>query len=70
VTITPLGTITYRLSYELESSDVESLSLTDFLPLPIFDAAEITSFDITSTPAIPVAGTATFGPADTLHTLA
>jgi len=42
--ITPGDTITYRLTYDLTTTDFENLSLNDFLPLPVFNAAEVTSF--------------------------
>ena len=37
VTLTPGDTVTYRIEYVLPTSDVEDLSFTDYLPLPIFD---------------------------------
>ena len=44
----PGDTVTYRLRYTLPTSDFEDLLLTDYLPLPIFDAAEVTVFDASS----------------------
>jgi fimbrial isopeptide formation D2 family protein/uncharacterized repeat protein (TIGR01451 family) len=65
----PGDTITYRLRFSLPSSDVEQLSLTDYLPLPVFRATELVAFDdvISATP--PAAGRAHFGPAETFRTI-
>ncbi len=38
VTLTPGDTVTYRIEYVLPTSDVEDLVITDYLPLPIFNA--------------------------------
>ena len=38
VTLTPGNTVTYRIEYVLPTSDVEDLVITDYLPLPIFNA--------------------------------
>ena len=67
VYLAPTETITYRLTYTLNTSDVEDLSITDYLPLPVQDADEITVFDdlISSTP--PAAGHVQFGPSDTFR---
>lgn len=63
-------TITYRIQYSLPTSDFDDLSFTDYLPLPVFNAASITTFDPTVSAAIPPTGTAKFGPANTLFALA
>ncbi len=71
-TITSRSTITYRLTMSLPTADVENLVLTDYLPLPIFDATEIpeaTGFDVGLAGTVPPAGTATFGPSHTLNTV-
>ncbi len=58
--------VTFRLRYQLPTSNLESLVLTDFLPLPIFDASEVsTTFDPTISGDPPPAGTAKFGPDNT-----
>ena len=57
-------TVTYRLEYLLPTSTVDDFSLTDYLPLPVFDATTVTTFDgtnATNTTA-PAAGVAEFGP--------
>jgi len=64
-TINPGDTVTYRLTYDLPTSDFDYLTLTDFLPIPIFDAAEVTTFDAIIDGTVPAPGTAKFGPADT-----
>jgi uncharacterized repeat protein (TIGR01451 family) len=72
VEVAPDDTVTYRLRYELPSSDVENLTLTDYLPLPVFDVdstANITTFDLTVSAAAPPAGIAKYGPDDTFNAL-
>ena len=59
-------TTTYRLQVVLPTSDVENLVLTDYLPLPLYNASEVTSFDLSIAGGIPPAGVATFGPSHTL----
>ncbi|PID29827.1 hypothetical protein CR983_03570 [Candidatus Saccharibacteria bacterium] len=60
--------VTYRLQYDLPSTDVNELKLDDFLPLPMFDASEVANFDA-SVPkgTIPAAGQSNFGPLETLY---
>lgn len=63
-------TTTYRLTMSLPTSDVENLVLTDYLPLPFFDATEVsTTFDASIAGTIPPAGIATYGPSHTLDTV-
>ena len=38
----PGDTVTYRLRYTLPSSDMEPLTITDYLPLPVLFATEVT----------------------------
>jgi fimbrial isopeptide formation D2 family protein/uncharacterized repeat protein (TIGR01451 family) len=63
--------VTYRMRYTLPISDEEQLALTNYLPLPIFDALGVTAFDDVGAAggpaAIPAAGRANFGPADTFR---
>ena len=35
----PGDTVTYRLQTTLPTGDVDNLNLTDYLPLPVFDAS-------------------------------
>ncbi|MFZ5856202.1 MAG: hypothetical protein ACOYZ6_05165 [Chloroflexota bacterium] len=65
--VQPNDTITFRFTQTLPSSDSDSLSITDFLPLPIFDAAEIAAFDDVTDASVPAAGHAKFGPDDTFR---
>ncbi|PID33203.1 hypothetical protein CR969_02000 [Candidatus Saccharibacteria bacterium] len=60
--------VTYRLQYQLPSTDVNELVLDDFLPLPMFEASEVANFD-PSIPkgTIPAAGQSNFGPLETLY---
>jgi uncharacterized repeat protein (TIGR01451 family)/fimbrial isopeptide formation D2 family protein len=66
IQLSPGDSITYRLTSQIPSSDFEELALEDFLPLPILLASEVTTFDNTVDATVPAAGTAKFGPADTL----
>jgi uncharacterized repeat protein (TIGR01451 family)/fimbrial isopeptide formation D2 family protein len=62
----PGDTVTYRLQYTLPSSDMEPLTITDFLPLPVLFATEVTGpVQGVVSAAAPAAGQAKFGPADT-----
>ncbi|RMG82838.1 MAG: isopeptide-forming domain-containing fimbrial protein, partial [Chloroflexi bacterium] len=36
----PGDVVTYRLQYQMPSSDFEDFNITDFLPLPVFDVAD------------------------------
>jgi uncharacterized repeat protein (TIGR01451 family)/fimbrial isopeptide formation D2 family protein len=63
--VRPGDTVTYRIRYTIPSGDIENLTLTDFLPLPIFDSSEVASFSTTISAAPPAAGTAKFGPSET-----
>lgn len=67
VEVEPGDTLTFRLQYDLPTSDFEDLYLIDFLPLPVLDATEVTTFDPTVSVAAPTAGTAKFGPADSFY---
>lgn len=67
--IAPTDVVTYRIIYELPISSVENLSFTDFLPLPVFSAAEFTGIDDVVSAAAPIAGRAKFGPTDTFRAL-
>ena len=67
--------VTYRLRYELPATDIEDLTLTDYLPLPVFDVdGPIGPFSTTFNSVRPgdvgyaityTPGTAQFGPSDT-----
>ncbi len=61
-------TVTFRLTYTLITSDFEDLVLTDYLPLPIFDATQVTTHNNTVC-GVPAAGTSCLGPSDTYHLL-
>lgn len=58
--------VTFSILYNAPQGAYESLVISDFLPLPVFDATEMTTFDDGLTGTIPPSGTATFGqlPAD------
>ena len=44
-------TITYRFTYTMPSSDVEDLKFIDYLPKPVLDAIEMTTFEATLIPS-------------------
>jgi fimbrial isopeptide formation D2 family protein/uncharacterized repeat protein (TIGR01451 family) len=64
----PGDEVTYRLQYEVPSTDFTSVVMDDFLPLPMFTASEVTTFNA-SDPlgTIPLAGNANFGLNETLY---
>ena len=66
-------TVTYRIQYTLPLSDEEQLAISDYLPLPIFSATMVSSFDDVgysgSVAVIPTSGHANFGPNDTFRPL-
>ena len=47
--------VTYRLTYTLPTGTAENFKLTDYLPLPVFNAPEVTTFDAAGT-GVPPAG--------------
>jgi uncharacterized repeat protein (TIGR01451 family)/fimbrial isopeptide formation D2 family protein len=63
-------TLTYRIQFDMATADFENLILTDFLPLPLYDATEITTLSTTPTGTPPPAGTITYGANHDLHTVA
>lgn len=69
VTLTAEDTITYAIAYATPSSSIESFTVTDYLPLPVFLASEVTTFSATTSATPPPVGTARYGPADTFHSL-
>ncbi len=68
VEVAPGVTVTYRIRYELPTSDYEDLLLTDTLPLPIFLASEFVNLTPFAGPGLPPGGRWGFGPADTFST--
>ncbi len=67
VRVKPGDTVTYRIYYTLPTSDVEYLHFHDYLPLPIFYASEVTTFNDVIDATVPSAGHAKFGPSDTFR---
>ncbi len=70
VRVAPGDDVTYRLTQTFPSSRTNDFRITDWLPLPIFAAASVTTFDPTSGAAAPPVGSAKYGPSDTFHALA
>jgi fimbrial isopeptide formation D2 family protein/uncharacterized repeat protein (TIGR01451 family) len=66
VHIQPGDEITFRLRETLPTSDIEDFTLLDYLPLPVFAATEVTTFDPV-TAGVPGPGTAQLGPDDTFY---
>ena len=70
--VSPGSQLTYRLEQTFPTSRTDDFVMTDYLPLPVFYAAGVTTFDDASkaTPGtIPAAGHANYGPSDTFHSL-
>ena len=66
--VKPGDDVTYRLQYSLPNSNIGGgLILDDYLPLPIFDATSVTTFQAIVSAAAPAVGTAKFGPSDTFY---
>jgi hypothetical protein len=70
--------LTYRLNYDLPSTDFEGLTLTEFLPSPVFNVSDpdangaagpAWTFDNTISAAAPPAGVIKFGPDETFFVL-
>jgi uncharacterized repeat protein (TIGR01451 family)/fimbrial isopeptide formation D2 family protein len=57
--------VTYRLQYTLPSSSIDSYTLTDYLPLPIFAAQSLSFAGGGASATAPAAGQWSFGPTDT-----
>jgi LPXTG-site transpeptidase (sortase) family protein len=68
VRIAPGDTVTYRITYTLPTSDFEDLVITDYLPLPIYSATEVTTFSNTVC-GVPGPGSSCYGPADSFRFL-
>jgi fimbrial isopeptide formation D2 family protein/uncharacterized repeat protein (TIGR01451 family) len=66
--IAPGQTVTYRLKMNLPIADTEKLKLTDYLPLPVFEATQLTG-SIGNFAGIPATGSITFGPNHTLNSI-
>ena len=62
--IAPGQSITYRITIELPTTDVENLSITDYLPLPIFEAASSYAYTglYSGVDNVPAPGEYGFGP--------
>ncbi len=59
--------ITYRLHFDMPSTDITALTLSDYLPLPVLVATGLShTAGVCTTPAV---GEWCFGPADAFHTL-
>jgi large repetitive protein len=69
VVIGPGDDVTYRLTSTMPISRFEQGTLIDYLPLPVFDATTVTTFDPTVSAAAPAPGGAKFGPTDTFSAL-
>ncbi|MGC1375967.1 MAG: Ig-like domain-containing protein [Anaerolineales bacterium] len=66
--VQPGDTITFRLTQSLPSSDSDKLTVTDYLPLPLFAAAEVATFDNVTDGTPPAAGHAQYDATSTLNT--
>jgi uncharacterized repeat protein (TIGR01451 family)/fimbrial isopeptide formation D2 family protein len=66
--LSPGDVVTYRLKYSQPASDFEETTLTDYLPLPVFDSTTLTTFT-NSICGFPAAGVICLGSDDTYHNL-
>ncbi|MEM9409517.1 MAG: isopeptide-forming domain-containing fimbrial protein [Planctomycetota bacterium] len=64
------NTITYRITFQMATADFENLVITDFLPLPVYDATEITNLITTPSATPPAAGSVSYGDTHDLHVVA
>ena len=65
--VTVGDTVTYRVTQTVLTGNFEEFSLTDYLPQPMFHAAQLTVFNAAGS-GVPPAGQVSYGPSDTLHT--
>ncbi|MGM0374564.1 MAG: sortase domain-containing protein [Chloroflexota bacterium] len=74
--VKPGDEITFRLGYELTTSDIEDMYFLDYLPLPVLDVVDPDAdgsggpawvFDNDGLDNIPAPGHADFGPSDTFY---
>jgi large repetitive protein len=68
--VSPGDTVTYRLEQTFPTSRTDDFRVLDYLPLPVFHAAGVTTFDPTVSVDAPPAGQAKYGPDDTFSALA
>jgi len=66
VHVSPGNTVTYRLQQGFPTSRTDDFRITDYLPLPIFDASALT-FNPVMDDTAPATGHAKYGPSDTFH---
>ncbi len=66
-TMRPGDAVTYRITYNLPTHNFEQFRLIDYLPLPVFSATTVNTFQDEVSAASPAVGVAKFGPADTLR---
>ncbi len=63
--VTAGDTVTFRLTYSLPFSSIKDYKVSDFLPLPIFAAQNLTFAGGGPSATVPATGTWSFGPTDT-----
>ncbi|MEM7488149.1 MAG: isopeptide-forming domain-containing fimbrial protein, partial [Pseudomonadota bacterium] len=68
-TIAAGDAITFRVAYNAPIGSFEGLRITDNLPLDVFSATELTTFNAVSAATPPAVGEAQFGPGDDLFAL-
>jgi len=67
--VTAGDAVTFRITYDLPFSSIKDYQITDFLPLPIFAAQNLTFAGGGSTAAAPATGQWKFGPTDSYSRL-
>jgi uncharacterized repeat protein (TIGR01451 family) len=63
--VTAGDAVTFRITYNLPFSSIKDYQITDFLPLPIFAAQNLTFAGGSPSAAVPAAGQWKYGPTDT-----
>ncbi|MEM1177952.1 MAG: FG-GAP-like repeat-containing protein [Acidobacteriota bacterium] len=61
--IFPGDAVTYRIRHTLPTANFENFEVTGFLPLPVYDATELSQFQDNRSADAPPAGVVWFGPA-------
>ncbi len=62
------GTVTFRFRFTAPTDNLNGFSITDYLPLPIFNATTVTAFNPIVSAVPPPTGAAKFGPDHSLAT--
>ena len=67
VHVSPGNSLTYRLTQTFPTSRTDDFKIIDYLPLPVFYASGVATWDGDFTGSAPAAGHYSYGPSDTFH---